>query len=462
MAKRRQKTTAQPTRKQVRVSRREQSQQRLVIGITIFVGVVVAALLGYGLFDQFVLSPKRTVARVGQLEISYADLDKGVRFQRVQLLNQYGQLLSFSQFAGGQQNVQDQLAQLESRLHASNALVLSRTILDSLIEEELARAEAERLGIEVSEAEVDERLERFFGYFPDGTPTPNPSPTFLPSPTATDGPTPTLDPEITPTEEEPPTPGATTSPQPTATEYTQTAYESEYGEYIDSLTRDAEMTEADVRGIFRAAILDEKIREVVITDIPTEEENVNARHILLSLEDQELAEEVLARALDGEDFAALAAEFSTDESNASAGGDLGWFPRGRMVPPFETAAFDNEVGVVPQLVESQFGYHIIEVLGKELRPIPESQIEQQSSAAYREWLFNLRSNSDVEIFTWWESRPPAEPDLAGYVLRLQNTQEAAATSTAAAAPPETATEEPVEVEEPEEEEPEEEELEESQ
>ncbi len=451
MAKRRQKTSAQPTRKQIRISRREQYQRRQVIGVTIFIGVVVAALLGYGLFDQFVLSPRRAVARVGQLELTYSDLDKAVRFQRVQLLIQYGQLLSFGQFAGGQQQVQDQLAQLESRLHASNALVLSRTILDGLIEEELARVEAEKLGIEVSEADVDERLEQFFGYFPNGTPTPIPSPTLLPSPTATDGPTPTLDAEITPTEEEPPNPDPTASPQPTATEYTQAAYETEYDEYIDSLTRDAKMTEEDVRGIFRAALINEKVREAIITDVPTEEENVNARHILLTLDNLELAVEVLARALEGDDFAALAAEFSADESNASTGGDLGWFPRGWMVPPFEAAAFDNEVDVVPHLVESAFGYHIIEILGKEFRPIDESQVEQQSSAAYREWLFNLRSNSDVEIFTWWEDRAPAAPDLAAFVLRLQSTQQAAATSAAAAAHPETATDEPVDLEEPEEE-----------
>ena len=97
---------------------------------------------------------------------------------------------------------------------------------------------------------------------------------------------------------------------------------------------------------------------------------VRASHILLGLGDKDeetvrqQAEAILAQAKAGADFAELARQHSEDEATAELGGDLDFFDRGQMVPEFEAAAFEMEAGTVSDLVQTDFGFHIIKVVEK--------------------------------------------------------------------------------------------------
>ncbi|MBN1899851.1 peptidylprolyl isomerase [Candidatus Sumerlaeota bacterium] len=122
-----------------------------------------------------------------------------------------------------------------------------------------------------------------------------------------------------------------------------------------------------------ATVLDEEVKKYYDTHSKEfkREEEARASHILIKV-DKEAEEKEKERAkkkitelrekiLKGEDFAKLAQEHSDCPSGKRAGGDLDWFGKGRMVPPFEQAAFSLKVGEISDIVETQFGYHILKV-----------------------------------------------------------------------------------------------------
>ena len=147
-----------------------------------------------------------------------------------------------------------------------------------------------------------------------------------------------------------------------------------------------------------------------------EEEQVRARHILIRVPQdvspaddaklKEKADDALKRAKQGEDFAALAKELSDDGSKEN-GGDLGFFPRGRMVPAFEEAAFTLQSGQMSEVVRTQFGYHIIKAEERkaaralsfdEAQPqVKQDLTQQQTLDRYQQYVEKLRGKAKVEV-----------------------------------------------------------------
>ena len=131
------------------------------------------------------------------------------------------------------------------------------------------------------------------------------------------------------------------------------------------------------------------------------EETIRARHILFKVdaaagedaknEARKKAEEVLEKARGGEDFAELAKAHSQGPSGPK-GGDLGSFGRGKMVPPFEEAAFSLKPGEVSGLVETRFGYHIIKL---EERSGATAVTREEAADQIREFLKAQKVNEAV-------------------------------------------------------------------
>jgi foldase protein PrsA len=89
-------------------------------------------------------------------------------------------------------------------------------------------------------------------------------------------------------------------------------------------------------------------------------DKIKCTHILVEKHSQALA--ILERLKKGEKFAELAKELSLDTGSGKRGGDLGYFGRGKMVKPFEAAAFKLSVGETSEPIKTEFGYHVIKRL----------------------------------------------------------------------------------------------------
>ena len=132
----------------------------------------------------------------------------------------------------------------------------------------------------------------------------------------------------------------------------------------DELTADLDVPQADLKALY-----DESIAQY---------DKVRSRHILVA--DEATARRVLADVQkDRTRFAELAAELSTDTSNKDTGGDLGLTGRGQFVPEFENAIFSNKPGSVV-LVQTQFGWHVIEVLERQTTTLAEATPELRRTA----------------------------------------------------------------------------------
>ncbi len=145
----------------------------------------------------------------------------------------------------------------------------------------------------------------------------------------------------------------------------------------------------------RANYLGEAMLNRVTSALPSNVDQVHARHILLTSSSR--AQSVLTQVRQGRDFAALAQLYSEDEASKSNGGDLGWFPRGVMELQFEVAAFQLMPGQASDIVQTRFGYHIIKVEERDSsRALAPEILSNMREQAFLAWLQAVREAAKIE------------------------------------------------------------------
>lgn len=269
-------------------------------------------------------------------------------------------------------NIERYEAEARSPFPEDQRSMLERRVLDGLITRATLESETQRLGITVAAAEIEAILAQFRGQFPDEDTFKN-----------------VLQQQG----------------------YTEERFEAE-------LQRQMAIEQLFEQEVFAAITVEEQELQDFYEENTMyfeQPEQVSARHIILTTQGasddaarsairQEI-EGLRRRIAGGEDFAKVAREHSQDGS-AARGGSLGTFGRGQMVPAFEEVAFSLPVGELSQVVETQFGYHLVEVTERiPARTIPYPEVRGQiedflledvRNRAAEDYVEDLRSRANVE------------------------------------------------------------------
>lgn len=454
------RTTAEDIerRKQYR-SRAERDrlwQRRVMIAIVLLVGLSVV-IIAAAVTNEQIIRPRQAITTVNGVEIETRDYQARVRFTRWLTAEQIRELYYLT---GGNMDYLQQVAgeQINSLRYST---LIGGQVLDEMEEEIVLKQAAEQLGVTVDESKVEQQVNDYMAsrvglVSPDSdTPTPTLEPTITPtplvSPTPSNTPQPTSTPTLTPTPDVTVTPGPsltptetptpTLSPTPTATlepDMIRATMGKEEDRFFDDATGTADVDRDVVWDVFYYQALRDAMLQEIGKDVPAEELQVNARHILISFnpdlpadqpappptEEQKTAtkakaDEVLAALQSGEPFADLAAAVSNDTGSAAKGGELGWASPDGYVPEFKDAVLNAEIGQIIGPIETQFGYHIIQVHAREVRELSPSDLRSRRSEKYQTWLDEQVAAADAKRRDDWLDRIPEDPSynsLLGDIL----------------------------------------------
>ena len=428
------------TRKHIARKEREEKQIKSALIVTGIVIGLAILLLGYVLVDNFIVQPNKVVARVGNAEIKAGDFESNVIYSRLNMLSTANNYAYYAQLFGDSGS-QFKSAGIELIAQLNDTELIGENVLNQMIDDQLISEEAAKRGVTVSDEEIQDAIQSSFGFYPMGTKTPTVTPTIVntptwsseqfelikPTETATPAPTSTATPEgwqptelAAETSEVEVTPEVTTpTVEPTATEiptvtptptvYTTKLYGKELGNYLDEV-KNYGISRQQIEDIFRADLLRNKLMDDLTKDLLPEEEQVWVRHILVDSEEK--ANEVIEKLNSGSDWAALAAEYSTDTSNKDNGGDLGWIGiNDSYVEEFKNGAFAlNETGEVSEPIQSQFGWHVIQLVSKATNNIDAAKFQQNKQTFFDNWLLELRNTrTDIQIDEFWKTITPNTP-----------------------------------------------------
>jgi len=412
-----------PTKKQIVLKGRQRQQQRRVyIGLAALAGLIFLIIL-IALYDILIAQPARPVAIVNDATIRLDQYQTRLRYERF-LLDSLERQIDAQLAALDVTNpetdfITQYLEQVRAQLTQQRA-GLPRQVIDDMIEEELARQKAKEVGISISEEEIREairaRLAQQLGYLTPAEATAVAQTAIAETATAqlfTPTPSPTATATLTATVTITTTPSEQKTPAPTPTRHiiTEEEFSKEYTRYVQVLSEQARVSETDLRRYAEGRLLVNALRKWFAEQTPKEAEQVHVSHIQAASEGQ--AKLALERLNQGEDFALVAQQVSSNTVTAEKGGDLGWFMKGELAlrynPEIENVAFSLEPGhYYTQPITSTMGWQIIKVNERGIHPLNENQLYAKQVEAYSTWLQEAKKN--VQDF-WQSSMAPPDSKL---------------------------------------------------
>lgn len=466
MSKRRETTTGMPTQKttgKVEQSRtpsffdrllgnpttradREEAINRLIVRSTAIIAAIIALLVIIGLIYNYLYIPAQPVANVNGQAITVGEFRDRVNLEQARLvqllINRQQQAQQQAQFQiqfyadSGvtldqltQQVLQDD-QQYQTWLNEYNFPdSLGKRVLDEMVDDVLIAQEAEKMNVTVDDRQVQESINTYFGYDPTevaligAEPSETPTPTITPTPYVSPTPSPTPLPSLTPTPEitaeaegtaevtaevtTEATEQPTLAPSPTlSSTEVQSTYEAGVKDYRESITGQAGVGQNVLDDYFRRLALREAMTDAIIGENNNMFLYANVRHILVETEEE--AQDILAALQAGESFNTLARAASKDTGSGSNGGELGWTPVVNFVKEFSSAVETAPIGEIVGPVQTQFGYHIIQVRAREEREADEFELDSIRAAIFNRWLEDLReaNAAGIEKYDNWVNYVP--------------------------------------------------------
>jgi foldase protein PrsA len=329
------------TRKQVAFSRKEARQKRIILISVGIVALIVITILAVGLIQEFVVKPSEPVAIVNGTKVHTDD------YQDLVASRSYNLLASMQQIDTTQEGSEFLISLYEQQLE-----FVPQAALEELIEDVLIGEEAEKLGLTVQDAEIDQAL---FG------------------------------------QSEVPETATGESPTPIPQE--------ELDERYKSALQAMGLSDAGFRDIVRRGLLRSKLQDQLSSQVETT--GLVAQVEIIQTVSEEEARDAYERVDTGEDFAIVAQEVSTDTSTAELGGELGSVTLGQISARYgedlERAAFSMSAGDM-RVVQSDGQWYVVRVLEiDENGALPEDFLAARQASALDNWLEEQKLSPDIEI-----------------------------------------------------------------
>lgn len=323
---------------------------RIVIGGAIAVGLLIVGVLVYGYVTEVVLKAREPVATVNGVPIRTDEWQARVLAEAI-LKN---------------------ASQQEMVSIASQAL-------EQMTQEEIIRQEAARRGIVVTEAEIDQAIEQFFGYDREQALS------ITPPVTATEGATQTM-------------------------VVTEEIFQERYQEYIDQVLAPSGMGVEGFRKAMEGVLLYDRVWEVITADVPTVTEQVEIQYIAFPSEEE--AANVADRLDQGEGWDSIVQELESQEDSQARVTEPRWRTRSYLTALFDPASVEiifslEPGGHTPPIAGFGGQYYVIRVLSYEERELDPTMLIYEQGRVFQEWMQQQMEN--VEFADDWMEKIPSPP-----------------------------------------------------